>query len=368
MPSTPIRALDLCAAPGGKSTLLLSSLPNGSLLFSNEIVRQRSQTLKENLIKWGNPNIIVTNNSSEDYLHSGIQFDLILCDAPCSGEGMFRKDPASIDEWNVQNVTMCSHRQREILTNIWQCLKPGGILLYSTCTYNDEEDERNALFICKQLGGEPLSIETPSNWGIVTHNHDNSLVPSYHFYPHKCKGEGFFICGFQKGGSSAGLAKSRIRKNNKQSKKVRVSQRIPTNILNEWITNASNFSFEQSETGSIYAFPKEHFGMLTEATSALHVIHYGIQIADIKGKGFKPSHSLAMSSQLNINAFEKVEVDLATALSYLRCESQLFSSSSRGFLLVCYKGYPLGFVNNLGSRANNMYPNEWRIRKAIDFA
>lgn len=364
VPQTPVRVLDLCAAPGGKSTLLLSALPAGSLLFSNEIVRQRSQILKENLIKWGNPNIIVTSNSSGDYLNSGIQFDLVLCDAPCSGEGMFRKDPASILEWSVENISMCSLRQREILANIWPCVKPGGILLYSTCTYNNEEDEGNAQFINEELGGEPLSLETPATWGVDTVNYAGGSVPVYHFFPHKCKGEGFFICGFRKNEESDSAINTSSKKKNRQTKKLELKRRKPVpQAMTEWITDASSFTFEQSEAGDIYAFPKEHSNVLSEADARLHVIHHGIQIANIKGKGFKPSHGLAMSNQLNVNAFNRTEVDEATALSYLRCESQNFPSSPRGFVLLCFKGYPLGFVNNLGNRANNMYPAEWRIRK-----
>lgn len=364
LPQSPIRVLDLCAAPGGKSTLLLSALPQGSLLFSNEIVRQRSQILKENLIKWGNPNIIITNNSSEDYLNSGIQFDFILCDAPCSGEGMFRKDPASINEWSVQNISMCSLRQREILANIWPCLKPGGILLYSTCTYNSEEDEHNAQFINEKLGGEPLSLDTPAAWGVDTVNYAGGSVPVYHFFPHKCQGEGFFICGFRKNEESVSVTDSPFKKKCKQMRKAEARRglTIPQSMT-DWITDASSFAFGQSESGDIHAFPKEHANVLSEAVARLHVIHHGIQIAGIKGRGFKPSHGLAMSNHLNLNAFNRIEVDSPTALSYLRCESQNMPSAPRGFVLLCHKGYPLGFVNNLGNRANNMYPAEWRIRK-----
>ena len=152
----PVVALDLCAAPGGKSTLALSTLPEGSLLIANEVVRQRANILAENIIKWGNPNCIVTNNYAEDFEAFGNTFDLIICDAPCSGEGMFRKDPASIGEWSLANVDNCWRRQRDIVQNIWHTLKEGGIFIYSTCTYNPLEDEENVLWIAKTLGAEVL--------------------------------------------------------------------------------------------------------------------------------------------------------------------------------------------------------------------
>ncbi len=368
IPSNPIKALDICAAPGGKSTLLLSSLPSGSILFSNEIVHQRCQRLKENLIKWGNPNIIVTNNSSEDYLNSGIQFDLILCDAPCSGEGMFRKDPFSISEWSTQNVYMCSRRQREILRNIWPCLSPGGVLLYSTCTYNKEEDEDNARFIRDELGGTPLSVEIPTNYGIDTCNYSNDSIPVYHFFPHKCKGEGFFICAFRK--EDRHKSDSHHANKNKRkapSQKHKMEDKKIKGLLCDWMKNFSNYLLEQSPSNDIYAFPLEHADSLKEAHLNLNVVHYGIQVASVKGKGFKPAHCLSMSNQLNYDYFQKVDVDHSTAISYLQNESLYLPSSPHGFLLICYKGYPLGFVNNIGSRANNMYPAEWRIRKTDKF-
>ncbi len=363
---SPIRALDLCAAPGGKSTLLLSSLPSGSLLFSNEIVPQRCQILKENLIKWGNPNIVVTNNSSEDYLNCGIQFDLILCDVPCSGEGMFRKDPSSIEEWSDQNVSMCSRRQREILKNIWPCLKLGGLLLYSTCTYNNKEDEDNARFIRDELGGTPLSVEIPKNSGIDTCNYSDDSIPVYHFFPHKCKGEGFFISGFRKELTCDNNVSSSHfkRKYSPQSQKQKSIDKNQLCLLREWLKDSSHFTFSQSTLGDIYAFPQDHSTLLAEAQTKLKVVYYGVETANVKGKGFKPSHSLSMSNHINTDYFYKVDVDHSSAISYLQNESMYFPSSPKGFLLICYKGYPLGFVNNLGSRANNMYPGEWRIRKS----
>ena len=181
----PVTALDLCAAPGGKSTLALSELPEGSVLIANEVVRQRANILAENLIKWGNPYCIVTNNYAEDFGAFSDVFDLIICDAPCSGEGMFRKDPASIGEWSLANVDTCWRRQRDIVRNIWHTLKEGGLFIYSTCTYNPLEDEENVEWIAKTLGADVLSCHPLPEWGLTETN--------THFYPHRVKGEGFFV-------------------------------------------------------------------------------------------------------------------------------------------------------------------------------
>lgn len=361
----PVIALDLCAAPGGKSTLLLSILPAGSLLFSNEISRQRCQILKENLIKWGNPNVIVTNNDANDYQRCGLQFDLILCDAPCSGEGMFRKDPQTINEWNEQSVSTCSHRQREILSDIWPSLKPGGILLYSTCTYNSEEDEQNARYICKELGGTPLKVDISPSWGIDQRNFMNDPIPVYHFFPHKAQGEGFFICGFQKDENAPdeSYRNASTRKKSSREAGKKMKKDMTPSYIKEWVSNSNSYSFSQLPQGDVYAFPKVYSPLLAQAISSLHVIHHGIHVGSPKGKGFKPTQCLAMSNHLNQNSFPSIELDYSTAISYLRCESLYLPSAPQGMVLLCHKGYPLGFVNNLGTRANNMYPDEWRIRK-----
>ena len=179
--------LDLCAAPGGKSTLLSQTLAESSLLVSNEIIRSRAYILAENLIKWGNPNVVVTNNEPKDFAILGGFFDAIVIDAPCSGEGMFRKDAGAVEEWSEYNVTLCAARQTEIVSSVWDALKTDGILVYSTCTFNREENEENVQWICNELGAEVLSIDLQGNSDITKSDF------GYRFYPHKTKGEGFFI-------------------------------------------------------------------------------------------------------------------------------------------------------------------------------
>ena len=188
---TPVRCLDLCAAPGGKSTHLAAYLPEGSLLVSNEVIRSRSHILAENIAKWGNPDCIVTNNDPEEIGRLTHFFDVIVADVPCSGEGMFRKDTDSTGEWSVANVALCAGRSRRIIHDIWNALKPGGLLIYSTCTYNTEEDEENIHHITEELGAEALPIPVKAEWqttGPLKYGH-----PVYRFFPHKTRGEGFFL-------------------------------------------------------------------------------------------------------------------------------------------------------------------------------
>lgn len=346
----PVVALDLCAAPGGKSTLALSELPEGSLLIANEVVRQRANILAENLIKWGNPNCIVTNNYAEDFEAFSNTFDLIICDAPCSGEGMFRKDPDSIGEWSLANVDTCWRRQRDIVQNIWHTLKEGGIFIYSTCTYNPLEDEENVEWIVKTLGAEVLSCHPLKEWGLTETN--------THFYPHRIQGEGFFISVLRK------TSEEEERKKKKDGKKGKQNAKIPKE-LKGWLTDGEGFTIlEENEV--FRAFPTAHIDLYQQTKRSLRVIHAGIELASNKGKTLQPSHSLAMSSYLNLEAFPKVDVDEQQAIAYLRTEAlQLPSDTPKGYVLITYQGHPLGFVKNIGNRANNLYPSEWRIRKSL---
>ncbi|MCD7710974.1 MAG: RsmB/NOP family class I SAM-dependent RNA methyltransferase, partial [Porphyromonadaceae bacterium] len=195
----PVRYLDLCAAPGGKSTLALSALPAGSLLICNEVVRTRTSILAENLMKWGGDNLIVTRNSAADFGALRHYFDVILVDAPCSGEGMFRKEEQAVTEWSPNQIACCTERQREILSDVWEALSPGGLLLYSTCTYNREENEEIGSFLARRFQAEPLWIETPSEWHISP-SFDTAL-PAYRFFPHRTRGEGLFMMALRKPGN-----------------------------------------------------------------------------------------------------------------------------------------------------------------------
>ena len=195
----PVRMLDLCAAPGGKSTLACDALPEGSLLVANEVVRSRAQVLLENLTKWGYPHVVVTNSDPADFTPLGPQFDIVLVDAPCSGEGMFRKDPRAVSEWSLENVELCVRRQRRILTDILPCLKPGGFLLYSTCTYNLRENEENVRWLRDEWGMEVCTVpDVRPEWGITGNLLPGEDFPVYRFLPHRTRGEGFFLAVMRK--------------------------------------------------------------------------------------------------------------------------------------------------------------------------
>ena len=198
---TPKRALDLCAAPGGKSTALLSVLPDDCTLVSNEPISNRAQILLENITKWGYPNSIVTNNYPRDFRKAKLTFDLILCDVPCSGEGMFRKDPATIGEWSQQNVEKCWRLQREIVADAWECLAPGGLLIYSTCTFNLKENEENVRWILENFDAEALDIPIDPSWNITGSLLEGFTAPVYRFIPGITRSEGLFICAIKKRGT-----------------------------------------------------------------------------------------------------------------------------------------------------------------------
>ena len=287
-PPSPLHALDLCAAPGGKSTAMIAALPEGSVLYSNEPVRQRASILLENITKWGYPNCIVTNSYPRDYRASKLKFDLILCDVPCSGEGMFRRDEATIREWSPQNVERCWRLQREIVSDAWACLNDGGILIYSTCTFNTHENEENVRWACEELGVEVLPVETQPEWNITGSLLPGFDAPVYRFIPGITRSEGLFICVLHKKGI--------CRKSEKRS--------VPTLKV---------ISTQQSPSSTTHQHPSP--------------------------------------------------LTYSQAIAYLRGEAlTLPPDTPRGIVDVCFMGHPLGTVKNIGTRANNLYPKEWRIR------
>ena len=295
---TDVTALDLCAAPGGKSTLLQSCLSAGSALIANEIMPKRAWILRENISKWGGGNVLVTNNRPEDFRKLREVFDLILCDVPCSGEGMFRKDEGAIHDWSLQNVEMCAQRQRDIVETIWPCLRPGGLMIYSTCTYNTREDEENVLWIRDELGADILPCHAKAEWNVV----GNLLSDDFdccHFFPHRIHGEGFFCAILRKHGEP-------------KTRKSLTSHLLPLTSKSLRLLPDPLFSSP----------PKGGWGVF--------------------------------------------DVDHPTALRYLRGEAlTLPPDTPRGLVAITYRQLPLGLVKNIGSRANNLYPKEWRIRMKI---
>ena len=346
------KVLDLCAAPGGKSTLLSQTLPESSLLVSNEIIRSRDYILAENLIKWGNPNVVVTNNEPKDFAQLPGFFDAVVIDAPCSGEGMFRKDPGAIQEWSEYNVKICAERQREILSSVWDTLKTDGILVYSTCTYNRKENEENVQWICEELGAELLTINTEDFQDITVSDF------GYRFYPHKTKGEGFFLSVLQK--KSISIITTKNRKEDKKGIKFVIKNNIDLIAL----LDAQRWTICQEEN-LIKAYDSEQLNDFSLLNKQLKCMHSGLLLGEMKGKDFIPSTAIALSKKLDKSSIALVDVDYETAIMFLRKESIFLPDAERGYILISYKGQALGWIKNMGNRSNNLYPNEWRIRMKI---
>lgn len=307
----PISMLDLCAAPGGKTTCALSALPKGSRILSNEVVRQRAEVLAENVLKFGAEDIIVTNNTSEDYAHSSMLFDAILVDAPCSGEGMFRKDEDAIREWSVEKVDHCQHLQRSILNNIWHSLRPGGYLIYSTCTYNTQENEENLAWMVQHLGAAPVNIPVDPAWHVLPAlKYD---YPAYRFIPGITRGEGIFMCVVQKHGESV-----------------------------------------------------EHSPTPTCDLRGFKVLFHGIAQDIVKGKQRIPHISKALLGDASLPG---IDVDRESALTYLKRQPIFLPADApKGYCTVRYMDLPIGLVKNIGMRANNLHPHSWAIKSGYAVA
>lgn len=379
----PVVMLDLCAAPGGKSTHARSLLPANSLLVANEVIRNRSQILAENLTKWGHPDVVVTNNDPADFSRLDAFFDVILTDVPCSGEGMFRKDPVAIEEWSPENVEVCWKRQRRIITDVWPSLKPGGILIYSTCTYNTKEDEENVQWICDEFGAEALPLHVAEAWNITGNLLSGASFPVYRFLPHQTKGEGFFLAVLRKPAADTDsyFEENRLMNRSvmvdtsagsKSSRKKAAAARgksSPLQVGKEQIALVKSWlatpeTYEISVDGTILrAFPKDYTDELAVLRHSLRIVQAGVTLGEVKGKDLIPAHGLAMSHILQKSVFHTEEITYEQAIAYLRKEAvSLSETAPRGYVLLTYKSVPLGFVKNIGNRANNLYPQEWRIR------
>ena len=357
----PVRMLDMCAAPGGKSTVARAALPEGSLLVSNEPVRQRANILAENMQKFGHRDVIVTNNYPQDFAHSGIVFDIILADVPCSGEGMFRKDPAAIGEWSLQNVEKCWRLQREIVADAWRCLRPGGLFIYSTCTFNTKEDELNVMYMCEEMGAEVLNVDINDSWRITESAFTGFDKPVYRFIPGLTRGEGLFMAVMRK--PENGHAEN-ISQKTKKAKKERHQKRdngVACTCM-KWLRRPDDFNTAVNGN-TITAIPRSWEPLYNIINKSLNVLSAGVTLGEMKGKDIIPAQALALSTSIDRSAFPNVELDYAQAVSYLRKEAvPLAEGTPCGHVLMTYKDIPLGFEKNIGNRANNLYPAEWKIK------
>ena len=352
---TNIRILDLCAAPGGKSTHYASLIGDKGLLVCNEVISNRVPILCENLTKWGCPNAVVTNNDPSDFGRLGGFFDVVAVDAPCSGEGMFRRDSVAVSEWSVANTRICAQRQQRIVADVWDALKPGGYLIYSTCTFCPDEDENLMSWIANEFGAENIAIDIKPEWNITPIEKDGCV--GYRFIQHRTRGEGFFCCVFRKTGGSSAASKKLKNKVAPVHKKL-----IPR--LQE-MTAGIDFEYYLKNDIAI-AVPQAIASDVLTIADSLTVRKMGTAIAHIFGDKLAPEHDLALSWALNRKAFNAVELPLPNALRYLHRDNVFVTDTAVGFNLVTYNNLPLGWIKNIGNRWNNLYPQNWKIRMSVE--
>lgn len=346
--STPLKVLDLCAAPGGKSTHIQSLISKDSLLVSNEVIRARVNILRDNIIKWGCENVVVTNNDPKDFSRLKGYFDVIVVDAPCSGSGLFRRDPEAIQEWSLNNVALCSQRQQRILADVWPALKKGGVLIYSTCSYSKEEDEDIINWLRQEFNCDILPLMINSDWGII------ESEGGYRFWPDKVKGEGFFLVCIRKKDDEAN-SKIRIEKN---IGKINNNEKA---ILQNWVIDEGR-QFNRLQN-KVYIWPDSlvaDFSFLQQ--HQLRVNYSGILAGELIRDKLVPDHALAMSVVLK-DSVERIELKYEQAISYLQRNDFELTNAATGWKTVTYKGHVLGWINILPGRINNYYPKELRILK-----
>ncbi len=349
--STQKKVLDLCAAPGGKSTLLASYFTDG-LIVSNEVIKSRAAILTENIIKWGADNVVVTNNDPKDFQRLENYFDVIVIDAPCSGSGLFRKDPNAINEWSEENVNLCSLRQQRIVADVLPSLKQNGILIYSTCSYSKQEDEDVLDWLVEKLQVASFKLQVNQDWNIVEVESDKHKAFGYRFYPDKIKGEGFFITAFKK--INGEEESYQLEQNLFYPNKIELEQ------LQHFIPLPQEYKvFKQNET--LRAIKEVWLTSLKNLAKHLYIKKAGVELGTIKGKDFIPSHELAVS-QLPLQSLAVIELQKEDALLYLK-RKELVVVAPKGWTLVTYCGLPLGWIKVLPNRINNYYPQEWRILK-----
>lgn len=349
--SKPLRVLDISAAPGGKSTHLQSLLSCESLLVSNEVIRSRSHILYENCMKWGGANVVVTNNDPRDFTRLEGWFDVIVVDAPCSGSGLFRRDPDAIDEWSEEAVTLCSQRQQRILADILPALKKEGVLIYSTCSYSKEEDESILDWIIQEGGLESIPLSLEKEWGIVETD-SGAGAKGYRFWPDQVKGEGFFLGCFRKPQGENEPAYSKGKKISSLSRKEQTD-------ISPWIKQDGLFLWKHEQF--IQAIQQESEQVIGALFHSLRVVNAGFRVGEWMRDKLIPDHALAMTNIVP-NEIPRLDLDKEQAIRYLQ-RKEITGGSVRGWQLAQFSGHNLGWVNVLPNRVNNYYPKELRILK-----
>lgn len=353
-----VRVLDLCAAPGGKTTDLAASLReafgDGFILVSNEVMKQRAAVLADNVALWGDPNVVVTSDDPRAFASLPGFFDVVVADVPCSGEGMFRKDEEAQRQWSEGNVALCQARQKRIIADMWPCLKPGGLLVYSTCTFNRYENDDNVEWIGAELGAEvvvPVDEDVP---GVISTCHGYSLVPGH------VEGEGQYCAALVKTSDDcSGFMPSSRTGRDRGAKK-------PAMALPEEIKSIFTVPVDLRQKGeTVIALPSRIVADVAVAESALHVLSAGCAVGVLKGKTLVPDADLALSLIYDPGSYPVADVDLQKALAFLHKDAILLPDCEKGYVLIRYEGVPLGFVKNLGNRCNNLHPQGRRIRMDI---
>ena len=350
-----LKILDLCAAPGGKSTLINSLIDENDLLVSNEIIRSRVDVLDENVMRWGQPNVFISNNDPKDFSALTTFFDIILIDAPCSGEGMFRKDKNVINEWSESNVQLCAARQQRIIEDVIPALKPGGFLIYSTCTFNEKENEENVKWMMDEFGLLNVKIELKENQQI--NESTNQQLNAFRFFPHKVKGEGLFMSVLQKPADMNVTAKFR-------EQKLTFVQRKNLDEIKSWLNNYDEYEFIEWNK-NIHAIRKNHIKDLSILAKYLHLKNAGILMGEMMNDKLIPSHYLALSNALS-KSVKCIDITKEEAIKYLRKDNLVLSKKhEQGIYLLKYEGLGIGWVKVLQNRINNYLPTHLRILKEV---
>ncbi|MEM6320425.1 MAG: RNA methyltransferase [Bacteroidota bacterium] len=364
-PNQALTVLDLCAAPGGKSTLLLDTLNSDSLLVSNEVISSRYRILQENLRKWGSPNVAITNHDPKDFQDLEEFFDVILIDAPCSGEGLFRRDEKAIAEWSLNHVALCGARQQRIFRDALPLLKSDGLLIYCTCTYNSTENMDNVAWLTNQYSLQSLSVDVAERWSIAEKQEQNCF--GYQFYPHRVKGEGFFLSIFKKlaVNTPSIFVGKKFKKQRTNFRSLKRISREKLLALGNWVNNIFQFDFYETTSETVLALPKHLVPAFLQLDKALKRKQFGIPIGKFKRNNFIPSYHLALSTIIHPN-LPTIEVNRKEALLFLKKEKMNIQPTQRGWLLVQYKGLNLGWIKVIPGRINNYLPKELRIRMDIE--
>ncbi|MCF0176000.1 MAG: rRNA cytosine-C5-methyltransferase [Bacteroidales bacterium] len=341
----PLRVLDLCAAPGGKTTDLAASLRmkcgDRFILVANEVMKQRAAVLADNVARWGDPNVVVTSLDPKCFEALEGWFDLIVADVPCSGEGMFRKDASALEQWSPDNVKLCASRQRRIIADVWPALAEGGILVYSTCTFNRLENDGNAEWIAAELGADHTGMDLEPGEGPRRTEHGFSLFPGL------VPGEGQYCAALRKvGGIFRGGSQTRFRT-------------VPGLAAESWFNKDMVFAMRGGDT--LVALPAVIADEAAFLFSKLRTLASGVTVGTVKGRDLVPDEDLALCMALWDGAFPKVELDRERALHFLHKDALAFPDSPKGFLQLTHGGVSLGFVKNLGNRSNSLHPNGRRI-------